>query len=347
MEQYHHALCNEIVSFFNKHAIIKPLETIYLGGGTPSTYPGHMLLDTFGKLRKVVPFSPSIEITLEVNPGTVTESQITYWKLVGINRLSIGVQSLNDSVLKTLNRHQTVSQVKSAIERLSQEFTNISIDLILGLPGVPASEWKEMLAQIVCWPIMHLSMYFLTIHENTPLYFGVKNKTIRLPNDDETVDLYYWSIEFLRKHGFAQYEISSFARNGNESKHNKVYWQRKPFKGFGLGAWSFDGTARFHNEKNLMNYLQMAMSDDALTVWAEAITEHEAKIEKIMLGLRQTKGVSYAQLVQDMDAKQKEVFDKTLESLERESFLVRENDTVRLTPKALALEHEIIAQLSL
>jgi oxygen-independent coproporphyrinogen-3 oxidase len=160
MERYHHALLKEIEQFSGNYTGSRLIETIFLGGGTPSTYPPPLLLDTFGTLIRMFTIVPHAEITIEVNPGTVNEEKLQTWKKAGINRLSIGVQSLNDGVLKNLNRHQTASSVLQLLEIASPLFENISVDLILGLPDVSPDEWKQLIQTIVTWPIKHVSVYF-------------------------------------------------------------------------------------------------------------------------------------------------------------------------------------------
>jgi oxygen-independent coproporphyrinogen-3 oxidase len=346
MEKYHEALSREIECFFSSQRSKKPIETIYFGGGTPSTYPVPLLLDMSGKLKRSIPYANPIEISLEVNPGTISPDKIDCWEQIGVNRVSVGVQSLNEQVLKDFNRHHTKQDVVNAVAQLSERFDVVSIDLIVGLPGVTQEQWKNNLRAIVGWPITHISMYFLTVHENTPLYFGVKTKKIELPCDEQTIDLYYWSIDFLAEHGFFQYEISSFARAGKECKHNKAYWQRKPYKGFGLGACSFDGQARLQNEKNLMSYMEGIMHDKDVTIWAEQVPLESVRIEVIMLGLRQTKGIAYSVLAEGLDDTQCQVLQNAITLLQCNSLIVRDGDTIRLTPKALVLEHEVIAALS-
>lgn len=275
MQDYHNALCREIENCSIATNRKDRLESIFMGGGTPSTYPEDMLLDMFGKLNKSFIFDKQTEVTIEVNPGTVTYNKLLVWKQTGINRLSIGVQSLNTKVLHGLNRLQTNEDVFDLIDKASGLFNNISVDLIIGLPGVSEIEWKEFLAKVVTWPITHISIYFLTVHENTQLYFGVKKKKVVLPADEQVVDLYYWSVEFLSKNGFEQYEISNFAKKGFESRHNKAYWNRVPYKAFGLGACSFDGKMRFQNEKNLMTYINNLNNNKSVITFAEDLNSEQ------------------------------------------------------------------------
>jgi len=346
MERYHDALVKEIKNFGNNYTSKLPIDTIYFGGGTPSTYPDHLLLDMFDILREYFVFDHNTEITLEVNPGTVRPEQLPLWKKLGINRMSVGVQSLNDSVLHKLNRLQKSTDVYSLLEKAPHYFDNISVDVILGLPEVSRTEWEELLAKVVTWNITHLSMYILEIHDSTPLFFNVKAKKVALPCDDEVVDTYHWSRAFLADHGFMQYEVSSFARNAKESRHNTTYWERKPYRGFGLGACSFDGNARMQNEKNLMKYLESIENDTYQPTFTEIITKDQIYAEKIMLGLRRIKGICWKDISEDLHDEQKEKLKITINALQQENLITEKDGRLQLTPAGLVVENEIITRLS-
>lgn len=347
MERYHHALIKEIELFGKNYTEKLPLDTIYFGGGTPSTYPDHLLVDMFDILRKFFIFDEHTEITFEVNPGTVRFEQLALWKKLGINRMSIGVQSLNDSVLQKLNRLQKASDVYSLLDNAPHYFDNISVDVILGLPGVSISEWKELLTKIVTWKITHLSMYVLEVHDSTPLFFNVASKKVTLPCDDDVVNTYHWSREFLAHHNFHQYEVSSFARAGKESRHNTTYWERKPYRGFGLGACSFDGTSRLQNEKNLIKYLEDIEQNRYNPAFVETITADQIYIEKIMLGLRRIKGICWKEISSNLSHEQKEKITLTISLLQQQKLITENNGYLQLTPAGLVVENEIITRLSL
>ncbi len=285
-------------------------------------------------------------MTIEVNPGTVTPQKLQTWKRIGINRLSIGVQSLNDELLKSLNRHQKAADVYALLEAGSALFNNISVDLIIGLPGVSPEEWKRLISIVCSWPISHVSMYFLTVHEDTQLYFGVQRNTIVLPPEDEVVDLYRWTIERFAEAGIQQYEISNFGRPGRESQHNRVYWDRKPYKGCGLGACSFDGTSRLQNEKNLLKYINSAINNDTVEVFSETLTENQAKLERLMLGLRQIKGIALDDMEVDLTPQSRELLKAKVRELVSAHMVTCENGRIALTPEGLSVANEVIVQLS-
>lgn len=346
MHQYHEALKKEILAFAAQMPIKQQLDTVFIGGGTPSTWPDDLLLDMSGTLKDVFIFNDQTEMSIEVNPGTVRVEQLAAWKQAGINRLSIGVQSLKDSVLSNLNRKQSNADVFWVLEQASKVFENISVDLILGLPGVSEQEWKELLAQAVTWPIKHISVYFLTVHEETPLFFRVKKNEINLHTDDHMIDLYEWTVAHLAAHGFAQYEISNFSKEGYRSRHNSMYWERKPYKGFGLGACSFDGNARFQNQKNLMKYLHAITEGQDHLQFRETLSPAQVHLEKVMLGLRKSEGITMAALTEHLSGDQKKSLLSTVRDLQENKYVHKRDDRIILTPAGLGVQNDIAARLS-
>lgn len=323
------------------------LDTIFFGGGTPSTYPDELLLDTFDKLKGTFDIIDDAEVSIEVNPGTVSPKQLVLWKELGINRLSIGVQSLKDSVLKKLNRMQSEHDVRALLAKASELFQNISVDLILGLPGIDDGEWKALLAQVVAWPLMHVSIYFLTVHEDTRLYFDIEQKKVVLPTDDSLVTLYHWSVSFLKRHGFEQYETSNFARPGYRCRHNFAYWERKSYKGFGLGACSFDGKFRFQNCKNLTSYMERAERGASVVDFAEKLTGEQVYLETIMLGLRRAEGVALEVLFRGLSDDRKARLTENISWLKSRKYLHEKAGRLMLTPIALVVQNEVAVKLSM
>lgn len=346
MQAYYRSLKKEMISFGERIPRKMLLQTIFLGGGTPSTCPEPILLDMFGTLNSIADFPNGTEITIEVNPGTITKNKLDAWKHVGINRLSVGVQSLKDQVLKNLNRHQTKEQVEILMKMASPLFENISIDLIMGLPDVSFAEWQEYVKYVVLWPIKHISIYFLTIHENTPLYYGVKTNKVTLPCDDVMVDMYDWTVSYLTSIGFNHYEVSNFAYPGYESKHNQVYWNRKPYKAFGVGACSFDGAIRFQNTKNLMLYCESEGDEQRINEYNEILTSEDIWLEKLMLGIRQQAGVTITDLYDELNENQKMLFVQLIEQLIANGLMRKQNNQLHLTVRGRAVENEIVLRLS-
>lgn len=345
MQKYHDSLMLEIDAFADLHdKCIIP--TLYIGGGTPSTWPDSLLLDMSGKIRSVFCTDQLDEVTIEVNPGTVRDNQLCMWRKCGINRLSIGVQYGDSTILAALNRFQTEEDVTQLLLYASKEFDNISVDIMLGLPGVDKNGWISFVQKVVSWPVKHISLYCLMVHEQTPLYYKVKRGDVKIPDEGLIADLYRWSIDFLAQHGFLQYEVSNFARPGYESQHNTVYWDRKPYKGFGLGACSFDGNSRFMNEKNLMRYMETVEQKKDPTVFSELLSADDIRLETIMLGLRRNKGVCYNYLLKGLSLERRSILEEKVQYFCDSNLLLVEDDFVRLTPAGFVVEQEIIAELA-
>ncbi len=345
MYDYSEALKAEMDMFVRTLNKKQQLETVYIGGGTPSTWPDELMLDMSGKLNDIFDMTRVSEFSLEANPGTVRKEQLSLWKQCGINRLSIGVQSLNDAVLASLNRNQKVEDVYTLLGWCENFFENVSIDLIIGLPGISEDAWKKMIHEIVTWNIKHISMYFLSIHENTPLYTRLLKNELELPIDDPIVDLYHWSIETLELHGFEQYEVSSFAKAGYRSQHNQVYWDRKPYKGFGIGACSYDGNTRFVNDKNVVRYCSAMKNGESAIVEREVLTPEQIVLEKVMLGLRRMDGLVVQDLVDIMSAEVAHKFLAKVAFFEQEKWLRCDGNKIYLTQRALPIENEIAVKL--
>jgi len=345
MERYHLALKKELTLWGNP-ADKANIRTIFFGGGTPSTYPSELLLDTFGTIKDVVNMAQRAEVTIEVNPGTVRKEQLELWKSIGINRLSIGVQYAKDRVLQALNRHHSKDDVMYVLELAPKFFENISVDLMLGLPGVSERAWKEFVKEVVTWPISHVSLYCLMLHENTSLFFRVQRNNVVLPEDSVIRRLYLWTVDFLAKHGIYQYEVSNFARKGCESLHNLAYWKRHAYKGFGLAACSFDGINRTQNESNLTMYLSKVESGILPVNFSEKLTESDERLEKIMLGLRRITGIPCSLLKDGVSKSTWDMVFRKVLLFEEQGLLVRDGDNIRLTTTGFIVENELITELS-
>ena len=342
---YHQTLLAEIAGFasqYNKPAI----DTIFIGGGTPSLYPLPWLEELFQTLKNSFNLASCTEITLESNPADIDEEKLECWQEVGINRLSVGVQSLDDAVLLKLNRRQRASDVQRVMKIAPKYISNLSVDLILGLPDVTPAMWEYTIEQAIGWPIKHLSMYFLTIHEKTPLYFNVERGAVTLPDENYIVDLYEYTVKKLATAGIMQYEISNFAKDAYESLHNKAYWLRKPYKGFGVGASSFDGSGRYINTNNLVSYLKSFQNNDCIVpCTSEILTIKQAQLEHLMLSLRQKTGLDLHGMVYLFDDNKLAALKSQLPVLEKAGLINVINDHVYLTLKGMVLENEVVLRL--
>lgn len=345
MPSYAHSLQMEMEKFGENYFSKVPIQTVYFGGGTPSICPESLLLDMLGTLRKVFILNESTEVTLEVNPGQVRKEQVKLWHDAGITRISMGVQSLKESALKQVNRHQSRNDVVTLLEQCIPLFKEISIDLMIGLPGVSPDEWREMVSEVADWPITHISLYILTVHEATPLCKKVEDGEIILSGEDEVMDLYSWTCQKLVSAGFDHYEISNFARPGSYSWHNLAYWQRKPYKGFGLAAASFDGQKRMVNEEKLLPYIAATMQGMDTVVFEETLTPEQVRTEKIMLGLRSMVGVSREDILSQGTSEERDRLYEHITELCRCGFIEEHEGALRLTLRGMAVENSIAASL--
>ncbi|MFH1644047.1 MAG: radical SAM family heme chaperone HemW [bacterium] len=346
INEYHQALMEEITFFSNylDNNIKKTVKTIFLGGGSPSLCPLESLKELVEILNNKFDLSCLKEFTIECNPADVTEEKLKTWRKLGINRLSLGIQVLDDEVLQNLGRTQKTQDVLNLMTIASKYFDNISVDLILGLPGVNNLIWFNTLKTIASWPVNHVSVYFLTVYEKTKLYFRVKSGEIILPSEKENIFLYKKSIDFLRKHGFEQYEISNFAKSGFRSIHNIAYWDREPYKGFGLSASSFDGKRRFINYKNLPLYVKNSSTGATFNV--EDLTKEQEYLETLMLGLRQNKGVGLQHMLYLLkNSSFKNKFLENIKFLESEGLVKTDGKNIQLTLKGMFLENEVVLNL--
>lgn len=347
-EAYHKILCQEIATFAEQFgpSADRNIHTIFLGGGTPSLYPLPWITELFDVLKTHFCFDDIKEISIETNPADIDEEKLETWRELGINRISVGVQSLDDDVLLKLNRRQRAQDVLRTMRIAPKYFDNISADFILGLPEVSDAMWSDTIQQAVNWPIKHMSMYFLTIHEKTPLYFKVERGEVSLAHDDALVSLYEKTVQYLSNNGFEQYEISNFAKPGYASVHNQAYWDRKAYKGFGVGASSFDENTRSTNDNNLPRYLQHGSDSSYATLaTTEKLTPEQALLELLMLGLRQKKGLDLQRVVYSLSADKAKRFNENLEQLVQAGLLEEFEGATRLTLKGMALENEVVVRL--
>lgn len=263
------------------------IRTIYLGGGTPSQLSNSDL----ARLLRVLQVAEAEEVTIEANPSDMTEAKLKAWQAMGINRLSIGVQSFDEGRLAFLNRRHGSKQAKKVI-RLAQElgYTNISIDLMYALPYQTMELWQADIDTALSFGVQHISTYCLSYEQGTTLW-RLKEKGLVRETDDELANaMYAYLCHRLQEAGFTHYEVSNFSLPGYESKHNSSYWDGTPYLGLGAGAHSYDGQSRQWNVANLSKYLRDIMNGK-VPFKREKLTETEKYNEQVMLGLRTNKGI--------------------------------------------------------
>jgi len=275
------------------------IDTVYIGGGTPSILPPHLLERLIGGLKMMFPFAHDVEFSSEANPGTLTPVWLETAVSCGINRISMGVQAMQPELLRTLGRIHTWEQAAVSAELIRQAgITNFSADLMFGLPGQTREQWRDSLEAVLSLGVQHMSCYGLIPEEGTLMNERLEKGELRLPDEELERMMYDDAIELLASHGLAQYEISNFAVPGKECRHNIGYWQQVPYIGLGASAASMlrtdDGffSVRSTNPRTIRNYIRMVDEQ----AWDLRETEHisyaDARFETIMLALRMNKGVS-------------------------------------------------------
>lgn len=276
----------------HQHYLKESIETIYFGGGTPSLLTNSQLNSLFNVLKGLFVFAPSVEITLEANPDDINEEKLDFWKSVGINRLSIGVQSFFEEDLQWMNRAHNAKQSINSIQRAQKAgFDNISIDLIYGGPSLTDDHWKQNLEICFSLNIPHLSAYALTVEPQTALAIKIKNNQLKDVDVEKQASHFNMLISLTKTAGFEQYEISNFAINGKKSKHNSNYWSGNHYLGLGPAAHSFNGKSRQWNVANNSLYLA-AIQKNTIPFEIEYLTPIQQLNEYIMTALRTSEGIN-------------------------------------------------------
>ena len=337
VKAYTNALCKEL---YLKKGSVHKLKTIYIGGGTPSLLPDECLVQLFQCLRDNFNLFPPVEITMEANPGTLRERGIHTMFSLGVNRISIGVQSMNDAELKTLGRIHTAEDALGALELVKKAgITNSSIDLMYGIPGQTIGSWHDTITKALEHTPSHISTYELTPEENTPLFELVKSRQLIMPDEELILEMYYHAIDYLTQCGYEHYEISNFALPGFRCVHNLNYWDRGEYIGAGAEAHSFIAGTRSRNMKEIAGYIGHLAKGSVPEIEATELTRTEALKELIFLGLRKTEGINIEIAEKeglDIPALCEELLDDHLE--------VKDN-TLRLTRKGMVVSNAVIVRL--
>jgi putative oxygen-independent coproporphyrinogen III oxidase len=333
-DRYVDALITEV----DAAAAVGPIETIYLGGGTPSRTSLDNLSRLFEAIRRRFPIAAGAEISMEANPEDVTEEAVAAWRALGINRLSIGVQSFHDDELVAISRIHDRTRAIEAVRTAVASGIRTNLDLILGLPQQTAESYRETLDLAVSLGAGHLSLYMLDLEEKTPLEVQVARGRVTLPEDDLVANLYLETIERLEAAGLRQYEISNFAREGEICRHNLRYWTRDDYLGFGIGAHSFREGERFANTRDIRKYLELAPH---ARDFQETIGEGEERREQLFLNLRRTTGMCYEDLVRICGQEGVEWTERGLQG----GWLRRVDERVAFTPAGFLQSNDFISQL--
>ena len=322
--------------------------SVFIGGGTPSLLSGDSIRQLMEHIREGFSLAPDAEITMEVNPGTVTTEKLTAFYAAGINRLSIGMQSAQEQELKILGRiHDFDGFCQVYREAVEAGFTNINVDVMSGLPGQTLASYKDTLEKVLRLEPMpqHISAYSLIVEEGTPFAAMAGRGELPLPEEDTERAMYEETLEILAGYGFHRYEISNYALDGYECRHNVGYWIRRDYLGFGIGAASLIGNVRFQNGRDLNAYLAHPL---ACREEEQSLTTQEQMEETMFLGLRLIRGVSYTEFACCYGQTLEEVYGEVIARNEADGLLtVREDETGRrlaLTGRGLDVSNYVMAQ---
>lgn len=339
-EPYLRALCGEMASWRERmegHEVI----SVFLGGGTPSLLSEAQIARLLESAASQFRISPDAEITMEANPGTLTLPKLRACRAAGVNRLSLGVQAMDDRLLRRLGRIHTVREAVDAVEMArTAGFDNVSLDLMYALPGQSRADWRSTLRDAVALEPEHISAYSLIVEEGTPLARQVARGEAELPDEDAAVDMHREAVRFLSEAGYERYEISNYARPGRACRHNIIYWERGEYLGLGCAAHSLVGETRFENPRDLDRYLA---GERQLNV--EHIDRQEAMEEMLMLATRMCRGMNLADYRRQFGEDFLRTRMRTLERLRKMGLVEWSADFLWLTERGLELQNAVVVEL--
>jgi oxygen-independent coproporphyrinogen-3 oxidase len=344
-ERYVRAVARE-VERFDLAGPRAEVDTVYFGGGTPSLLTPAQVSGLLDAVRRRFRVSAAAEVTLEMNPGTVTPEALRALRAAGVNRASFGAQTFDERELKRLGRTHTAEDARRTLSLLRDAgFTNISFDLIAGLPEQTLEAWERNLDEALALRPEHLSLYLLEVHEGTPLAEQIRRRVWRAPDPDLAAEMYRLMVERTRRAGYEQYEISNFCLPGHESRHNLKYWTAAPYFGFGCSAHSFDGRAqRWSNERDTHAYLRLIEERGSAFATRDRLDARSASAEALFLGLRLlSRGVNLAEHRARYRRDVRAEFAADLARFDEAGLIELDGDVLRLTPAGALLSNEVFA----
>jgi oxygen-independent coproporphyrinogen-3 oxidase len=323
----------------------EPVDTIYFGGGTPSLLsPGQleMLLSAVHKRFRV---SSSAEVTIEINPGSVTPETLAAFRNLGVNRASFGVQTFDDKELARLGRSHSAEDARQTFRYLRDAgFDNVSFDLIAGLPGQTMKRWQENLDEAFALRPEHLSFYLLEVHQGTPLANHIKTGLQPRPDEDLAANMYEVMLDRAVEAGYEHYEISNLCLPGLQSRHNTKYWTTAPYYGFGCSAHSYDGEfLRWANERDVVRYMEMIEQGRTPLILETRLSENDRRAEAVFLGLRMMQGFSFKEYQQVFGADLREKHEEDLARFGEAGLIECSGDLLKLTRAGALLSNEVFA----
>lgn len=321
------------------------VQTIFIGGGTPSILTPQKTHEITNEIFKCFNISDNVEFTIESNPGTLTNEKLQTYKNIGINRLSIGLQSFNNKILDFIGRiHSKEDFTQNFYLARNNGFENINIDLIYGLPNQTLSDWEETLKEIIKLNIEHVSAYSLKIEEGTVFKKLFDENRLELPDDEEDRKMYHLAIELLESYDIKQYEISNFSKPGYECKHNLIYWNNEEYVGLGVSAHSYLNKCRYSNENNINEYIN-CINSNHYPVKTKEIKDIEDEIaETVFLNLRLNKGLGIQYFKNRFNISIFEVYGDKIEKLVKLGLLSIDKNYIRLTSYGMDISNQVFIE---
>lgn len=343
-ERYVRALCREI-GLFVKPRSPQFVDTIYFGGGTPSLLSSHQLEQILRSVYDRFDISADAEITMEMNPGTVTPESLRDFRALGVNRASFGAQTFDDNELARLGRSHTANETRQTFRHLREAgFDNVSLDLIAGLPGQTMEGWQRNLAAAFALRPEHLSFYLLEVHQGTPLAEHIRRGIQPKPDDDLAAEMYDVMLEEAVANGYEHYEISNLCLPAYKSRHNTKYWTAAPYYGFGCSAHSYDGEfRRWANERDTGSYLDMIERGESLVVTETQLTQEDRQAEAVFLGLRMMNGFSFKEYQDSFGADLRDTHHSDLDRFREAGLIECSGDLIKLTRAGALMSNEVFA----
>jgi putative oxygen-independent coproporphyrinogen III oxidase len=341
VDEYIQSLLKEI-ELTQLHYPAREMNTIYIGGGTPTSLSASQLDVLLAGVRQRLPFNEANEFTVEANPGDLTREKLQVMKNYGVNRLSMGVQTFDDRLLKKIGRKHTAADVYTTMQILEKEaFNNVSIDLIYALPGQTLSSFRDTLTRVLDLDLPHYSLYSLILENKTMFMNWVRQGRLQLPEEEMEAQMFEETIAAMEAKGRHQYEISNFAVPGYESQHNLAYWNNDHYYGFGAGASGYLGQTRYKNHGPIQHYLKPLQQNQLPVVETEELTVANQIEEELFLGLRKKAGISKRKFERKFHQPIENVYGETIQHLITAGLMLEESDVLRLSKKGLFIGNEV------
>lgn len=343
-DQYIEALKAEIKMYSDKLSDYT-VQTIFIGGGTPSILDAVKLESVVDELYDNFNVSENVEFTMESNPGTLTESKLKKYTDIGINRLSIGLQSFNNEILKTIGRIHTAEDfIQSYNMARSAGFKNINIDLIYSLPGQSVQDWENTLREVIKLKPDHISAYALKVEEGTPFEKMLDENKLDLPSDDEDREMYDIAIRLLSEQGIEQYEISNFAKRGYECRHNLIYWNNEEYLGLGVSAHSYIDSNRYANTIDVHEYIELMAEEKSPVKSEEPKDKKDEMIETIFLSLRLNRGLNLRKFKERFNISIFDIYGDEIDKLADQGLLSVDKESIKLTRYGMDVSNQVFVE---